>query len=130
MSSFFFANNSTISTLLGRVCTPWFFPTQPNSESRPCDPWNTKKFREFMSAVPDNQVSSLSTNLHPKFRKFSCTMSNNLQRLGVSNPIDTIYFNCKICYLISSTQLLIKLSTFLKIMVILFNWAHIYHLWV
>ena len=35
-------------------CVPWFYPVNDNYVAHLCDPWQTRKFQEFMKSMPDD----------------------------------------------------------------------------
>ncbi len=40
-----------------KVCTPWYFPSEPGGKTQPCDPWQTQDFLAKMAAIPDDQCN-------------------------------------------------------------------------
>ena len=39
-------------------CAPWFYPANDTEYSNVCNPWETKKFQDFMTNVPDDECDT------------------------------------------------------------------------
>ena len=52
---FIFFKNTQMN--LTSPCIPWYFPKNDSSNSRLCDPWEARTFRNKMDAVPDDQCN-------------------------------------------------------------------------